>query len=161
LRYRIPVKRDAIRDAGLKELGAHARLKAIAFEKNGRARAYPERCRLLTEYKAELKSEHRKIALECHPDRNMDASDDDRKVKEDRFKRITRAVNFLMGIESSHPRPAPRVPTMRPMPQRQGFVMVVNMGQGGMGLHDMRFGSTSANATTPSTGSQNYWPWHG
>jgi len=155
------VKRDVIRDAGLKELGAHARLKDIAFEKDGRPRAYPERCRLLKEYKVGLKKLHREMALECHPDRNMDASDDARKVKEERFKRITRAVNFLMGIESSHPRPPRRPPTMRPMPIRQGFVMVVNMGQGGMGLHDLRFGSTNPNATATSTGSPNYWPWHG
>lgn len=115
----------------------------------------------MTEYKAELKSEHRKIALECHPDRNMDASDDERKAKETKFKQVTAAVNFLMGIEPSHPRPVQRQPTMRPIPRRQGFVMVVNMGQGGMGIHDMRFGSTSTNTTTTSASSPGYWPWHG
>jgi hypothetical protein len=162
LRYRIFVKRDSARDEGLKELGANARLKKIAFNGRGQKRSYPERCRLMKEYKLELKTEYRKIALECHPDRNMDASEDVRQTREAYFKRVSRAVDFLMTVEPAKPR-APRM--RRPMPMNQGFVMVVNMGQQNLGLNDLRFGTGGKSASTTATGGgftdPNFWPWHG
>jgi len=157
------VKRDAIRDEGLRELGANARLKKIAFDDRGHPRSYPERCKLMEKFKSDLKSEYREIALECHPDRNMDASEDVRRERGERFKRITRAVDFLMTIQPTPPRPPVRRMMPPPMAQpnaRGGFVMVMNMGQGGIGIHDMRFGSSG---TTTGAGfvDPNYWPWHG
>jgi hypothetical protein len=156
LRYAVVMRRDAIRDAGLRELGAHARLHRIAYDERGAQRPYHDRCKLLDEYKKELKTEHRKMALECHPDRNADTPEDERNRRTERFKRITRAVEFLMGLA---PRPsAPPIPRPRVRPMPAAAVIIVNLGGQRMHMGDFRWGSTS---TSSSTTSGNYWPWDG
>jgi hypothetical protein len=156
------VRRDAIRDAGLRELGATSRLNKIAFDGNGRPRPYPERCKLTEEYKSELKKHQREVALECHPDRNIGASDDVLKEQGSRFNRVTRAVNFLMTLSPQEPRPPrPVAPRMVPQGMPPGVVMVINLGNRGIGITDLRHGSATATGTTTSGGNQGYWPWHG
>ena len=113
----------------------------------------------MDEYKVELKKLHREIALECHPDRNMEASDEDRQAKAERFNRTTRAVNFLMGMKPAPPQPARRPVPNQPFPVRGGFAVIINLGNRGMGINDLRYGAgTSTNATSTSG---NHWPWHG
>ena len=158
------MKRDAIRDAGLRELGAYDRLREISQDAQGRPHPFEERCRRFEEYKVELKKVHRKVSLECHPDRNMDASEEERKRKSERFNRVTRAVNFLLNELKPKPPQA-----RRPMPmgifsggqvvsRGQGGVVIVNLGGQRITINDMRFsGGVSNSTTTSSTGG--YWPW--
>ena len=113
----------------------------------------------MDEYKSSLKKTHREMALECHPDRNMEASSDDRKAKEERFKRITSAFNFLMRLKPAPPQPVSRPIPNQPFPVRSGFAVIINLGNRGMGINDLRYGTgTTTNQTTTAGG---HWPWHG
>lgn len=148
--YCSPMGRDSIRDKGLRDLGATERLRRIAYDANGVANPYPVRCKLLIEYKAELKKHHRKVSLECHPDRTLSDPDETRKEKEARFNEVTRAVNFLMGIAAQRPKPPP---VQQPVPQ---VVIVMNVGGQSFGINDLRHGTqTSQTRVDPG-----YWPWH-
>lgn len=132
---------DAIRDAGLRELGANARLQKMAHDPDGNPRPYDERVKLFDEYKAELKKHHRQVALECHPDRTTELPEEERAAKTARFKRITRAVEFLMTIS---PRP--------PQPPRQMMRVIVIGGATaaqGSGWFSM---STNTTSSTVSSG---------
>ena len=150
---------DAIRDEGLRELGAKTRLRRVAFDKEGRGRTYLVRCRLLAAYKVELKKTHRAIALECHPDRTVDDPESERTKKEDRFKRITRAVEYVMGLSACPPKarpPVARMPSRMPN-VRAARVIVVNLGGRSMGIDDLRYGTAPrTNSTTADD-----WPWQG
>jgi hypothetical protein len=158
LRYAGIMRRDAIRDAGLRELGAQGRLKAIAIDDHGHPRPFEERKKLFAEYRIELKKQHRKIALECHPDRNVDAPEEERSRKEERFKQVTRAVEFLMTLGPRPPaQPRPRVQS--PNPRAPGII-VINLGGQPMSMGNFRWGGTTTSGGT-GTGSSNYWPWHG
>ena len=148
LGYALIMRRDAIRDAGLRELGAQARLKAIAIDDHGRPRPFGERQKLFAEYKLELKKQHREIALECHPDRNVDVPEDERAQKEQRFKQVTSAVEFLMTLQPRPPAP--------PRPQ----IVIINLGGQPMSMGNFRWGGTTTGTST-TTASGNYWPWHG
>jgi hypothetical protein len=149
---------DAIRDAGLRELGAHARLRKIAIGDNGQPRPYEERCKLFDAYKAELKKTHRSVALECHPDRNLEASEEDRAKKETRFKRVTSAVDFLMTLAPrppAQPQPQMHLQHMAPPGAR---IIIINLGGQPLSMGNFRWpGGTVQNTTTASS---NYWPWH-
>ena len=151
------VKPDSIRDAGLRELGAEDRLNQITYDEVGDRRSYEDRVRLFDEYKVELKKEHRAMALECHPDRTGDRPEAERTEKEERFKRVTRAFEWLMKIsirESVPPQPrlTPRwkVTIVQFVP-----IMVVDMGTNERFRPPWRE-ETTANSSTCST----YWPWN-
>jgi len=152
---------DAVRDAGLRELRANEKLRKISVDDTGRPRPYETRCRLMDEYKAELKKQHRQIALECHPDRTVDLPAKEREAREERFRCVTQAVEFLMKLK---PRPPQQRPIMKVMPltARAPGVMVINLGGRAMHMGDFRWGSSSAGGyanTTTTTG--DYWPWDG
>jgi hypothetical protein len=117
---------DAITIAGLKELGVNARLRAIDVDVQGRMRPFAERVELFEQYKVELKKMHRTVALECHPDRTFAEPAEVRGQKEERFKRITRAVEHVMKL-------APRAPR----PPAQQYVIVIS-----------GFGGVTSTATT-------------
>lgn len=48
---------------------------------------------------SEIKKAYRKIALECHPDRQSGKSDDEKKKAEDKFKEATKAYDVLKDFE--------------------------------------------------------------
>lgn len=113
--------------AGLRELGVNDRLRAIDTDPSGMMRSYEERVRLFEDYKAELKKTHRAVALECHPDRTHDDPADVRARKEDRFKRITRAVDYVLQLR---PRPAVRQPQRLVIVVGSPFVTTTTSGTG-------------------------------
>lgn len=102
----------------MRELGVNHRLQAIAFLPNGMSRSYEERARLLDEYKGELKKVYRKVALECHPDRTQGLPEEERCKKEERFKRISAAVDFVMSL-------SPRPPQQSRALHAAGFRIIV------------------------------------
>lgn len=155
------MRRDAIRDEGLRELGAQARLKEIAIDDHGHPRPFGERKKLYDDYKIELKKKRKEIALECHPDRNVDATEDERSQKEKRFKRVTRAVDFLMTLSPRPPaQPRPQMRVQSPSPRPPG-VIIINLGGQPMSVGNFRWGGSSTTATSTTASSGNYWPWHG
>lgn len=100
---------DSTIDAGLRELGARERLSRISFDERGQQRSYQSQCKLLDEYKCELKKTYRAIARECHPDRTRDLSEKERQEREYRFKCISRAFEFLNELKVRPTRVVPRV----------------------------------------------------
>lgn len=150
------MKRDAIRDEGLRELGVFGRLRKITVDHHGRARPYEERCRLFEEYKAELKKKHREISLECHPDRNLEASEEERERLGAKFNRLTRAINYILNDVKPKPprRPAPQPVRKVAFASRAPSGIVVNMNGQPISINDLRFGT----GTTASTGG-GIWPW--
>jgi hypothetical protein len=135
---------DAIRDEGLRELGVHERLKKVAYFDGGQPRPYPERVKLLDEYKKELKRDKKKLARELHPDANADLPAEEREQRTERFKRVTRAIDFVLDLAVAPPRQP------RPMPQ---IMIVVGMPFGGMSFATNGTGYTST--STSATG--NFW----
>ena len=107
---------------------------------------------MLEEYKIELKKMHHKVARECHPDRNLEASEKDLKLQKERFNRITQAVNYLMKMELQPPRqPAPIPQAMRGEFRGRPFVIIMAT------QHPLHFGGTAT--TTTATGRGGIWPW--
>lgn len=129
---------DSTITAGLRELGVNDRLRAIDRGPAGGIRSYKERVRLFDEYKAELKKTHRAVALECHPDRTRNDPDDVRARKEDRFKRITRAVEYVMQLRLRHVQP-----------HHQGMVIVMRS----------PFVTASTSTTATSTTGTTFFHW--
>jgi len=131
---------DSIRDAGLRELGVHRRLREVAFSGNGHPRPYGERQRLLEEYKVELKKTKKSLARNLHPDVNGDLPEEERKAKSDEFTRAVRAIDFVLELEVKPP------PPPQPM-MRQGFVIII----GGNPWGGISFGGGGTSTQTTST----------
>lgn len=109
---------------------------------------------MLEEYKLDLKKMHHEVARECHPDRNLEASEKELKLQGERFNRITQAVNYLMKMEPLPPRrpaPAPISQTMQGQFRGRPFVIIMAT------QHPLHFGGTSTDTTT--TGRGGIWPW--
>lgn len=107
---------DAIRDAGLRELGVHARLRRVAFHNSGQPRTHAERQRLLVDYKAELKKDKKRLALELHPDVNRDLPAPEQAARTEKFKMVTRAIDFVLELDVRPPQPVMR--------QRQFMIVI-------------------------------------
>jgi hypothetical protein len=98
---------DANRDEGLRELGVHERLKKIGYMADGRPRGIKERTQLFESYKVELKKRKKTLALELHPDVNLEEPEEVRVARTEKLKRVLSAIEFVMALQVRPP-PRPR-----------------------------------------------------
>ena len=140
---------DPVRDAGLRELRVNERLLAIDTGPSGQLRSYEDRVRMFDAYKAELKKQKRAVALECHPDRTAADPEETRERKTERFKRVTRAVDYVMQLQPRRARQSAPVP---PLGRARGQGVVIIMGGGPFAYTPTSGGPMSSTNTTTVTG---------
>ena len=100
---------DATRDEGLRELGVHDRMRKITYFPSGQPRLYGEVVELFEAYKVELRSRKKQFALELHPDANLNETEKVREARAQKFKRVIRAIDYVVAQDISPPRPQLRV----------------------------------------------------